>query len=38
MAREGAGWLVERVLAAVRRILGSRSPALAPAPVRARRR
>ena len=38
MGRGGAGWLVERVLAAVRRIFGHRAPALVPVPVRARHR
>ena len=38
MARGGAGWLVERVLAAVRRMFGHPAPALVPVPVRARRR
>ena len=38
MARGGAGWFVERVLAAVRRIFGHRMPALVPVPARARRR
>ena len=38
MARGSAGWLVERILAAVRRIVSHRAPVLVPVPVRARRR
>jgi hypothetical protein len=38
VAKGSAGWIVERVLEAVRRIFGRDVPALVPVPARARRR